>query len=507
MHPETAAACHWKRGFHNSDARVQPMTWPHSLSTITTCVRDAGFKMICLLEPAFGLSEFDIFRLNGKLDAFHAAAEMPAIYIVELRPAEPSSPIEVSSSPAPLLLRGVQIALDSETAFTGDIGVNNGRVEAISSRSSLHAIAETALNTLHLQRYLLLPGLINAHDHLEFGLYPNLGCGPYRNAGEWAQDIQRRDKKTIEAHQSVPRDIRLWWGAIRNLVCGVTTVCHHNELHAELLRADFPVRVVTNCGWAHSPAVDPQFHQKVRAIAADAPFVLHACEGIDERSASEIFEIDRLNALDARTVLIHGLALAEGGIALLNTRGAAMVWCPTSNRFLFGRTHGNAAIGSIKRVLLGSDSPLTAAGDLLDEIRFVHEEARVPVDELYRMIFERPREAFRLSDGQGSIRPGAAADLIAVRDNGLSPAETVAKMKTGDIELVIVGGRVHLASEAIYRRLPADHSQELRPIEVDSVLRWIRAPLARLFRGAGQVLGNDFKLGGKQVRHVCSAWI
>jgi hypothetical protein len=44
-------------------------------------------------------------------------------------------------------------------------------------------------------------------------------------------------------------------------------------------------------------------------------------------------------------------------------------------------------------------------------------------------------------------------------------------------------------------------------LEVDSALRWIRAPLARLFREAEKVLGNNIKVGGKRVRHVCSAWL
>ncbi len=62
----------------------------------------------------------------------------------------------------------------------------------------------------------MLPGLINAHDHLEFGLYPNLGRGSYRNFEEWASDIQQNDQETIEQQCRVPKEVRLWWGAIRN---------------------------------------------------------------------------------------------------------------------------------------------------------------------------------------------------------------------------------------------------------------------------------------------------
>jgi len=39
------------------------------------------------------------------------------------------------------------------------------------------------------------------------------------------------------------------------------------------------------------------------------------------------------------------------------------------------------------------------------------------------------------------------------------------------------------------------------------MLRWVRAPLGRLFREAERGMGREIKLGGRQVRHVCSAWI
>ena len=117
---------------------------------------------------------------------------------------------------------------------------------------------------LNLDGYLLLPGLINAHDHLEFGLYPNLGRGPYANSQEWAADIHQNDSAIIAAQESVPKDVRVWWGAIRNLLCGVTTVCHHNPLHAELLKEEFPMRVIRNFGWGHSLAMDPQVEDEVR---------------------------------------------------------------------------------------------------------------------------------------------------------------------------------------------------------------------------------------------------
>ena len=507
VHPETAAACHWKRGFRTGGRQVEPKTFQRSLAATMWSLRNAGFKITCVLEPPFGVPELEIFFTAGKLDSFYAAAGLPAIYILEAKPDVPRRGFvgPTSQSAHEFSLRGARIALDGETSINSDIEICDGRVRTIASSSRVQN-GPAATVSAHLHGYLLLPGLINAHDHLEFGLYPNLGRGPYRNASEWARDIQEHEGAIIDAHQSVPHDVRLWWGALRNLLCGVTTVCHHNPLHPELLLADFPIRVVTNYGWAHSLSMDSDVRAKFTATPDNQPFIVHACEGVDEASVDEVFELDRLHALGERSVLVHGLAISAAGIALLNARNATLVWCPSSNRYLFGRTHGSKTIASIRRVLLGSDSPLTAAGDLLDEIQIAHREAGVSARDLYRMLFLRAAQVFRLQDGQGSIRTDGVADVVGVREKGLSPAETVANLGASDVELVIVGGRVQLASEEIFRRLPPELTQELRPLEIASCLRWVKAPLGRLFSEAQKALGSEVKLGGKRIRHVCSVW-
>ena len=351
----------------------------------------------------------------------------------------------------------------------------------------------------------MLPGLINAHDHLEFGLFPNLGDGPYQNAEQWAEDIQSTTSGLIARHRRVPKQVRVYWGAIRNLLCGVTTVCHHNPLSAELLDPEFPVRVASRFGWAHSLAREPELASKFAASEANQPFIVHVAEGVDELSRQEVFKLERMHALDRRTVLVHGLACTAEAVALINQRRASVILCPTSNQFLFGRSPSLAFLRSVDHVVLGSDSPLTAAGDLLDEIRFTHKQIGVDANSVYGMVTDRSASVLRLRQGEGQLWLGSIADLIAVRDVGLSPAETLAQLTNDKIELVIVGGRVQLAGACLYKRLSGTLQQGLQPLEVEGVLRWVRAPIDRLLADAAEILGSDLRVGGKKVRLASAA--
>jgi hypothetical protein len=157
---------------------------------------------------------------------------------------------------------------------------------------------------------------------------------------------------------------------------------------------------------------------------------------------------------------------------------------------------------SVERLALGSDSPLTATGDLLDELRFARDRVGLPEGELYRMVTSASAQILHLKHGEGSIVPGSTADFIATKDCDQSPATMLANMSSADVELVVRGGRIFLASDAIFERLPAVQRAGLELLIVDGERRWIRASLERLFREAAPVMmGDTLLLGGRKVTH------
>jgi cytosine/adenosine deaminase-related metal-dependent hydrolase len=398
-----------------------------------------------------------------------------------------------------VVVRGSRYAIGPLESAHGSIHISGGRITAIQSDLSLGRSVPNHTE-IDLSGFLLLPGLINAHDHLEFALYPRLADPPYCNYVEWGEDIHDKYPEVIAKHRAVPKDVRVWWGGIRNLLCGVTTVSHHNPLLPQMRRSDFPIRVVQEYGWAHSLALGGDLRMARAATPKGRAFIVHACEGVDGRAREELWALDKLGLFDEHTVLVHGLAIDGEGVALMIERQASLIVCPSSNYFLFRKLPDLGLLSRIPRVALGNDSPLTAAGDLLDEIRFAIHVCKVSPQDAYRMVTTVPAEILQLGNFEGSIRQSGVADLIAIRDTGGLAAERLPFLSMEDVELVMIAGRVHSASGAMLERLPRSATQDLEPLSVGTATRWLRAPVVDLLRKAEEVLGKgEVRLCGKTV--------
>jgi hypothetical protein len=399
------------------------------------------------------------------------------------------------------VIRGVRCALGPRDSAHASILITGGRVTDIARKPRSSIAGEPEYTEIDLSGFLVMPGLINAHDHLQFALHPRLADPPYRNYVDWGKDIHAKFPDVFAKHRSVPRDVRLWWGGLRNLLCGATTVSHHDPLWAELERIDFPVRVVRDYGWGHSVALGGDLREARLTTPKGSAFIVHACEGVDELARMELFELDRLGLLDESAVLVHGLAVDGAGVELMQRRRVSLIICPSSNEFLFGRLPDAAVFGGIGKVALGSDSPLTSEGDLLDEVRFAVRSCGIPQHAAYRMVTGAPAQMLGLRDAEGSIEVSGVGDLIAVRDTNLGASDTLRTMSIADVEFVMIGGLVQLASEAVLARIPSAERRGLEPLWVGGIVRWLRAPVKELLRRAEDVLGvGKVRLGGKPVR-------
>lgn len=329
-------------------------------------------------------------------------------------------------------------ALRGETP--GTLRLIGGRIDGINTPSRK---SDTRFD---LAGAWVIPGLINAHDHLELNNFPRWKNRPgYANAREWAAQANARldTDPAIVAARRVPLAERLFIGGLKNLLAGTTTVAHHNPYHAPL-RNHFPVRVVARYGWSHSLYLAPDFAPTYHRTPRSAPFMIHLAEGTDAEARQELARLDAAGALDDNTVLIHGVGLGESERARAIQKRAALVWCPASNFFLLNATAQVRDFSDAHLLALGSDSRLTGERDLLAEVHIARATQQLSQEALLRAVTTDSARILRLKD-VGRIACGMRADLIILPAHLDSPAEALGNLARADLRAVILNGVVRIA--------------------------------------------------------------
>jgi cytosine/adenosine deaminase-related metal-dependent hydrolase len=297
---------------------------------------------------------------------------------------------------------------------------------------------------VHCRGDRLMPGLINAHDHLQLNGFPRQKYRDhYDNVRDWITDVigHREHQPTLGTGPARARDERLLLGGMKNLLSGVTTVAHHDPCYALLKGPDFPTRVVTDYGWSHSLQIDGEesVQESYRATPPDQPWIIHAAEGIDEEARSEFGRLLALGCIGPNTLLVHGVALTRSQQEQLIAARAGLIWCPTSNMHLFGRTADVAGLIATGSVAIGSDSRLSGSQDLLAELRVAREVTGLDERTLGLLVTQAPARLLRLPD-RGELRSGALADLILV-----PASRALSHLERAEIRLVMIDGRVRYA--------------------------------------------------------------
>ena len=351
-----------------------------------------------------------------------------------------------------------------------------------------------------LQGGVVLPGLVNAHDHLELNHYGRLkGRDRYQNASEWIADLRPRlsADPAIRDASAHPLIERLFIGGLKNLLAGVTTVAHHNPFYRELRRT-MPIRVVRRYGWAHSFLLEREpagargepggeIAARWRATRGDAPFFVHLAEGVDAEARGELQRLESLGCLAPNTVLVHGVAIDGNGWQRVARAGAGLVWCPASNEFLFGCTAGVRNLldpggPTLSNVALGTDSRVTGSRDLLDELRVAHRAMPVSAAELLGMVTDRAAALLR-QPRSGRIAIGGPADLLVIPPLADEPAAALLETRRRDVRLVVVDGRPLVGDPDL---APVFRARRVtpRPLMVDAAPKLADSGLARRIAGS-----------------------
>ena len=303
--------------------------------------------------------------------------------------------------------------------------------------------------SVDLRDHLIFPGLINAHEHLQINTVPPLPQGaPFPNSYAWIAAFQKHfaDPRVVAALH-VPKASRIRHGALKNLLAGTTCVAQHDPWHADMDRDDFPIDLLREFGWSYTlagPGYGPPVKESFDATPSHWPWMIHLAEGTDATARGELAELDRLGCLAANSVLIHGVGMSEADIDRVIDAGASVVWCPGSNQALLGRTLDPRRLCAAGRLMLGSDSRLSGARDLLEELRGVVDQHGLSARQLLSLVTSEPARLLGLRE-HGHLAPGARANFVIVADRGGDEARSLVGIGRGQLRAVVRGGLPRLA--------------------------------------------------------------
>jgi 5-methylthioadenosine/S-adenosylhomocysteine deaminase len=300
---------------------------------------------------------------------------------------------------------------------------------------------------------VIMPGLVNAHTHLEYLSMAGMGDGlPF---SPWIEQLIARkrelgrDDYLAQSHAGVQAC----------LAGGITTIadCSYADTVAEAaidhgLRAIVYLEAFSDQGdpaglmgprldalpahplitpgvSPHAPyTVTPEHYTELAAVARarGIPMATHLLES--ERDTRPLAEL--ADVLGPDTAAVHLVKAGQDDIALLAERKVPAVHCPRSNALLgCGAAPVPELLAAGITVGLGTDSPASALTfDMWDEMRAAILMARaraqrpdaLGAERVLRMATLEGARAIGLGDLTGSLEPGKRADLTAV-DLATSP--------------------------------------------------------------------------------------
>ncbi len=356
---------------------------------------------------------------------------------------------------------------------------------------------------------LLMPGLINAHNHCAMTLFR--GLADDLELGEWLNE----HIFPAEAANVSP-DMVYWCtklAAAEMILSGTTTVAdgyfHEGDAALALMESgmravpahgivDFPApgvpdpanniaavetfltdwqgrnERITPAVFAHSPyTCSPQTLQRAKKLATkyQVPFFIHIAESkyeqqmlMDPQGTSPIRHLAALKLLDADTVLIHCVWLDDEDREIVQESGAGVVVCPQSHFKLASGIARTSAMDSMGIPIgIGTDgSASNNSLDLFREMDVLAKSQKVQALDATAMPARRVLAAATKTNAHilglsqvGKISPGFKADLVLLNMNQphLQPCYNsdllVYSASGSDVETVIIDGRLVLQERTL----------------------------------------------------------
>ncbi|HEX8524295.1 MAG TPA: amidohydrolase family protein [Tepidisphaeraceae bacterium] len=370
-----------------------------------------------------------------------------------------------------LLPRGLQ--RDASVVFTSGKILETGPTRDVTARHPDAQIVDR-------RDSILLPGLVNAHTHLELS---NCSCEPRsENFTDWIVSLVDRIGPERDFDAATRKGIS---ECLRFGVTSVGDISQQMDTTRPIL-AKSPLRVVsygealglsrirgnfdrlfnraidktfeaprfTTALTPHAPyTVDLPSYQRALAAAKqlNLPLATHLSELPDEEQflrhqtgplrdlyekirtwdhpvetypASSINFAHAIGLLDYPTLLAHVNYCTDEELALLAKGNASVVYCPRTHQYFNHPPHRfRDMLEKGINVALGTDSCASSPDlNLLDDLRLVHHlHPDLPAQTLFQLVTTNAAKALRCEHEVGALRPNYWADIIALPSTGPDP--------------------------------------------------------------------------------------
>ncbi|WP_051356610.1 amidohydrolase family protein [Azorhizobium doebereinerae] len=420
-----------------------------------------------------------------------------------------SAPPPGAPQPCDLLVRArAALVLDAQGTVLSDVAVAvvGDRIAHIGPAAEMAALYVPA-RTLGSAHHLLMPGLVNSHNHTPImvvrGMVEDVGFAPaytpgvpqgdmlseeeaYLLARLGAYEMLRFGSTTVvdfyrhpQALARAAREIGLRSFIGGRIMDADTAALARREWRADPAQGERTLReamdfvaawsgrtdMVTPVLGPHAPdTCSPALLRQVAELAEAGQLILHThlhqspmeVEIVTARDGRRPVELmDEVGLLGPRLVAGHCIHMTEADIALFGARGAAVAHVPVGNA-----AHGSVApIRALEqagaRITLATD---TKSGDMIEAMRMALAATRihgagftVSSHDVLRWATHGGAAALGLAGEIGILAPGAKADLVLLDTNAPNlaplidgPGLVVHSAQGGNVDAVVVDGAVLL---------------------------------------------------------------
>lgn len=384
-----------------------------------------------------------------------------------------------------VLLRGWVITPDE--SFAGDVLISGDTLVCVDVDCSGDPDATGA--SVVITNGIILPGLIDAHNHAQWGAFDADDWSPmqiYTNHGQWPAEAQYQalnDARQYLAGQNAsPINLTCElnkWGELKGLIAGTTSMVGFSTPAGRSCYRTL-VRTIDDSGnglcGTEPPVSCPDAIQVANLFpsrsAADSvcnnldngstqAYLIHLGEGTDTSARGELDDLATVTSTDncllvPQTAVIHGTAFEDSELSIVAANGMKIVWSPQSDLTLYGSTLDiGLALNKGITVALGAGFSLTGSESLLMELRVAADNSALDAAALVTMVTANAAAVLALDDQIGHLAAGYKADVVVIGGDTQQPYASVLAAGPADVRMVYIDGRLHYGDDQLQSIAPS----------------------------------------------------